>query len=230
MDSSSDLGKDNECYCIASCFNIQMALLQIGTSTQSNNPSLIIDRTQLATKDVVAQLWDYLKLPSSALESLSLPGTGLGAPSSFKLGTLAQASIGLSALSAALVYSHVNNTAVPKVEVPLQHAVVEFDSSSFLTIDGKPLSSARTPIAGLHKTADGHVRIHDGILVHREALKIFHGCSGENDRDCIAQSLSGRLSTSRQQPLKPAWPSPLYAFSSNETTNIRKRKRFPTFQ
>lgn len=190
MDSSSDLGKDNECYCIASCFNIQMALLQIGTSTQSNNPSLIMDRTQLATKDVVAQLWDYLKLPSSVLESLLLPGTGLGAPLSFKLGILAQASIGLSALSAALVYSHVNNTAVPKVEVPLQHAVVEFDPSSFLTIDGKPLSSARTPIGGLHKTADGHICIHDGILVHREAPKIFLGCSGENYWDKIARAVA----------------------------------------
>jgi crotonobetainyl-CoA:carnitine CoA-transferase CaiB-like acyl-CoA transferase len=59
-----------------------------------------------------------------------------------------------------------------------------------LTIDGKPLSSARTPIGGLHKTADGHVCIHDGILVHREALKIFLGCSGENDRDKIARAVA----------------------------------------
>jgi hypothetical protein len=59
-----------------------------------------------------------------------------------------------------------------------------------LTIDGKPLSSARTPIDGLHKTADGHVCIHDGILVHREALKIFLGCSGENDWDKIARAVA----------------------------------------
>jgi crotonobetainyl-CoA:carnitine CoA-transferase CaiB-like acyl-CoA transferase len=149
-----------------------------------------MDRTQLNSKDVVTLLWDYLGLPRSALASLSLPGTGLGAPSSFKLGTLAQASIGLSALSAALVHSHLNNTTVPKIVVPLQSAVVEFDSSSFLTIDGKPLSPSRPPIGGLHRTADGHVRIHDGFLVHREALKKLLACSGEDDRDRIAQSVA----------------------------------------
>jgi crotonobetainyl-CoA:carnitine CoA-transferase CaiB-like acyl-CoA transferase len=150
----------------------------------------MMDRTQLDSKDVVALLWSHLRLPSSALESLSLPGTGLGAPSSFKLGILAQASIGLSALSAALVYSHLNDTTVPRVQVPLQHAVVEFNSSASLTIDGKPPSSTRPPIGGLHKTADGHIRIHDGFLVHREALKKLLGCSGDDDRDRIAAAVA----------------------------------------
>lgn len=180
-----------ECYSTTiSCFNVRMFLPQMGTSYQSNTPFLIIDRTRINPKEVVALLWNHLGLPSSALASLSLPGTGLGAPSSFKLGILAQASVGLSALSAALVYGHLNDTSVPKVEVPLQHAVVEFNSSSFLTIDGKPLSLSRTAIGGLHKTADGHVRIHDGFLVHREALKKLLGCSGEDDRDRIAAAVA----------------------------------------
>ena len=149
-----------------------------------------MDRTRLDSKGVVNLLWDHLGLPSSALESLTLPGTGLGAPSSFKLGILAQASIGLSALSAALIHAHLNNTAVPKIEVPLQHAVVEFKCSSFLTIDGKSLSLPRPPIGGLHKTADGHVRIHDGFLVHREATKKLLGCLGGDDRDRIAAAVA----------------------------------------
>ena len=149
-----------------------------------------MDRTQINSKDVVTLLWDHLGLPNSALASLSLPGTGPGAPSSFKLGTLAQASNGLSALSAALVHSHLNNTTIPEIRVSLQHAVVEFNCSSFLTIDGKPLSPSRPPIGGLHRTADGHVRIHDGFLVHREALKKLLGCSGEDDRDRIAAAVA----------------------------------------
>jgi len=148
-----------------------------------------MDRTQLNSREVVTLLWNHLGLPKSALASLSLLGTGLGAPSLFKLGILAQASIDLSALSAALVYSHLNNTDVPKLEVQLQHAVVEFDSFSFLTIDGKPLSPPRPPIGGPHKTADGHIRIHDGFVVHREALKKRLGCPGENDRN-LAQAVA----------------------------------------
>lgn len=150
----------------------------------------MMDRRQFDAKDVVALLWKHLDLPSSALESLTFPGTGLGAPSSFKLGILAQASIGLSALSAALVHSHLNSTTVPETQVTLQHAVVEFNCSSFLTIDGKSPSPSRPPIGGLHKTADGHVRIHDGFLVHREALKKLLRCSGEDDRGRITTAIA----------------------------------------
>lgn len=149
-----------------------------------------MDRSQLGSQGVVALLWDHLGLPKSALDSLSLSDNGLGAPSCFKIGILAQASIGLSALSAALVRSHLNNTTVPNVQVPLQPAVIEFNCSSFLTIDGKPLLPPRPPIGGLHKTADGHVRIHDGFLVHREAIKKLLGCLGEDDRDRIAKAVA----------------------------------------
>lgn len=149
-----------------------------------------VDRTQFDAKDVVKIVWHHLGLPESALESTSLSGTGLGAPSSFKLGILAQASITLSALSAALVHSHVNDKAVPKVEVALQHAIVEFNSHSFLTIDGKYLSSSRVPIGGLHKTSDGHIRIHDGFIVHREGMKKLLGCPGADNRARIAAAVA----------------------------------------
>ncbi|KAM0703616.1 hypothetical protein Q7P35_009555 [Cladosporium inversicolor] len=151
-----------------------------------------IDRTLFDSKDAVKLIWRHLNLPEYALDSLSLPGNGLGAPSSFKLGILAQASIAFSALAAALVHSQINNTSIPKVEVPLQHAVVESDSHTFLTIDGKHLSPSRLPIGGLHKTSDGHIRIHDGFLVHREGLKKLLNCPGADDRGRIAAAVAKR--------------------------------------
>jgi hypothetical protein len=102
-----------------------------------------IDRTLFSSNDAVKLIWHHLGLPEYALDSFSLPGVGLGAPSSFKLGILAQTSITLSALAAALVHGQNNNTSIPKVEVPLQHAIVESDSHTFLTIDGKHLTSNR---------------------------------------------------------------------------------------
>lgn len=149
-----------------------------------------MDRTRLDANDVVNLVWENLGLPQSALASVSLPQTSAWAPSSFKLGILAQASIALSALSAALVHSHVNKKATPKVEIPLHAAVAEFESHSFLTIDGKRLSSPRPLIGGLHKTSDGCVRIHDGFLVHREGLKQLLGCPGEDDRTKIVEAVA----------------------------------------
>lgn len=149
-----------------------------------------IDRTLVESNDAIKLIWRHLDLPEHALDKISLPGTDLGAPSSFKLGILAQTSITLSALAAALVHSHINNTSVREVEVSLQHAIVESDSHTFLTIDGKHLSSSRLPIGGLHKTSDGHIRIHDGFLVHREGLKKLLGCLGADDRARIAAAVA----------------------------------------
>jgi hypothetical protein len=149
-----------------------------------------VNRTLFSSNDAVNLIWRHLGLPEHALNNTSFPGTGLGAPSSFKLGILAQASIGLSALAAALVHSQTNKTSVPKVEVPLHHAIVESHSHTFLTIDGKHLSSSRLPIGGLHKTSDGHIRIHDGFLAHREGLKKLLDCPGPDDREKIAAAVA----------------------------------------
>ena len=63
--------------------------------------------------------------PLEALESLRLEEHGRILSSSYKLSHLAQASIALSALTAALVDSLRNSTPVPAVTVPLEQAVDE---------------------------------------------------------------------------------------------------------
>src|SRR6185437_11722712 len=104
---------------------------------------------------------ENLGLPQEAIEELRLTGGGLGLPSSFKIGHLAQASIALTALLAALIYSvRTKSKKVPAVTVDLQHAAVEFKSERLYSIDGKPAPSPWGPIGGLHKTSDGYVRLH----------------------------------------------------------------------
>ena len=87
---------------------------------------------------------------------------------------MAQASIALSALSAALVHATRNSKPVHRVTVPLDHACVEFKSERFYTLNDRPPSVDRSAIGGLHATSDGHARIHDGFAHHRNAaLKIL---------------------------------------------------------
>ncbi|KAF5698899.1 Formyl-coenzyme A transferase [Fusarium mundagurra] len=123
------------------------------------------DRTSFVSYDVVHDLWDGLSLPPSALDSLELPGDDgtPGLPSSFKIASLAQGTIALSGLLAALIHSQRNQVPVPKVTVPRKHAVVEFKSERLYVLDGKPAPSPWGPIGGLHKTSDGYVRIHDSF-------------------------------------------------------------------
>lgn len=147
--------------------------------TDDNNVSHddeVPDRSQYKTIDSVAYLWEKLELPRDALESLHLHNAdNLGLPSSYKTGHIAQASIGLSALVAAQIGAVRNCTAVPSVTVPLRDACADFKAERLYTIDGKKIESGFGSIGGLHKTADGYVRIHDSFSNHREGALTLLG-------------------------------------------------------
>lgn len=154
-------------------------------------------RDKFDSKGSLRYLWRQLSLPESALDSVSikLPDPTTGArtrnlASSFKIGVLAQSSIALTALLAALIHSLRNKSrigvgevegggVVPRTTVAGEHAVVEFMSERLYTLDGAvglDLGLDRgtlgsSGIGGLHKSADGYVRVHDGFPVHRDGAR-----------------------------------------------------------
>ncbi|KAF5671460.1 Formyl-coenzyme A transferase [Fusarium circinatum] len=126
-----------------------------------------IDRTNYNSFDVLKEVWTGLGLPETSLASISLPGEeGPALPSSFKIGILGQASIGLSALTAAEIHALGNKSSVPRVTVPLEHAVIEYKSERLYTVSDELAAPSGGAIGGLHKTSDGYVRIHDGFPNH----------------------------------------------------------------
>ncbi|KAH0846115.1 hypothetical protein AYO21_10104 [Fonsecaea monophora] len=167
-----------------------------------------MDRRHFSTVDSLTHLWTTLGLPPKALGSVRLPDAdALGLPSSFKIGNLAQSSIALTALLAALIHTSQrhrgaengndgdddedNDTAVPTVTVPLHHAVVEFRSERFHTIAGSHPGGGRphSAVGGLHRTSDGWVRVHDIFPHHRaRALEVL-GCSADADREAVAAAI-----------------------------------------
>lgn len=77
---------------------------------------------------------------------------------------------------------------VPNVSVSLDHASVEFKSELLYILDGVPAPPLWGPIAGLYKTTDGHVSIHDSFPHHRAgALKLLGLPADCVDKDLIAQ-------------------------------------------
>ncbi|KAF4947672.1 hypothetical protein FGADI_10243 [Fusarium gaditjirri] len=137
------------------------------TLPDANKTEQRIDRTNYKSFDVLKEVWTGLDLPETSLASVRLPGEESPAlPSSFKIGILGQASIGLSALAAAQIHALRNNICVPSVTVPLEHAVIEYKSERLYTISDELAPPSGGAIGGLHKTSDGHVRIHDGFPNH----------------------------------------------------------------
>ncbi|KAJ6790066.1 hypothetical protein PWT90_03977 [Aphanocladium album] len=150
-----------------------------------------LDRSTLKTKDVVEDIWASVGLPRSALASLRLPSADtIVFQSSYKISMLGQATIGASALAAAQYYALRNGlTKVPDVIIPLDHARLEFNSQSYqwqdIWADNPPNVELNT-VGGLHKTADGYVRIHDLFPNHIDGTMEILGLPRDATREQVA--------------------------------------------
>jgi hypothetical protein len=146
-----------------------------------------VDRSSYNAIDVVEELWTGLSLSSETLSRLHLEGVSEPAlPSSYRIGALAHSTIAASALAAAQLYALRNEVEVPQVDVPLQPAVVEFKSERFYTIDNQPRSAPQNPIGGLHKTADGFIRVHDSFPNHSNGMLELVGLPLGSTREQLA--------------------------------------------
>lgn len=88
-------------------------------------------------------------------------GTPAGTASTFKIGHIAQSSIGLSALAAASFQSARLQEPIRPVHVDQKHALVEFRSDHFLQIDGETVKQPFRKIGGPYAASDGLVFVQD---------------------------------------------------------------------
>lgn len=178
---------------------------------QDSSPTIakkIVSKPIAEAFDVVQSIWQELNLPAETVSKLELSGAGYGLPSSYKVGVLAQSSIALSARAAALVATERKKLGLgnlPKVSIPLDHASVEFKSELLYILDGVPAPPLWGPIAGLYKTKDGHISIHDPFPHHRAgALKLLNlpphcidrGLIAERVKECEAEALERAVAES----------------------------------
>jgi crotonobetainyl-CoA:carnitine CoA-transferase CaiB-like acyl-CoA transferase len=135
------------------------------------------------------RVWRDAAMPADALPWLALSGTEPALPSSFRVGTIAQASIGLAALAAAALWRQRTGRA-QQVAVDMRHAAVEFRSERYVAIDGAPAPPEWDSIAGLYRTGDGGwVRLHTNFPRHRAGVLTLLGCPGE--RAAVQAALDG---------------------------------------
>jgi len=120
------------------------------------------------------QLWQSAGLPAQALERASLSGAEPVLPSSFAVGTAAQASIAAAAL-AATELGHLRNGVTQQVSVDMRHAALE--CCTHFTIDSR-VPQVWDKLSGLYPCGDGGqsgwVRIHANFAHHRDgALRLL---------------------------------------------------------
>ncbi|KAJ1301727.1 hypothetical protein OPQ81_008960 [Rhizoctonia solani] len=125
------------------------------------------------TRQIIDKLWGLpgLKLPPYVTKKLELTGPEPAVPSSFRVGTVAQASIACSALSSAYVHQLRHRRNEPQsVSVNSRHAILDFKSEAWVTTDGKLTPDIWDPLAGVYQAKDGYVRIHTNFPHHRDII------------------------------------------------------------
>jgi crotonobetainyl-CoA:carnitine CoA-transferase CaiB-like acyl-CoA transferase len=134
-------------------------------------------------------LWSLAGCSPDVLEQIRFEGADPGLPSVYRVGTLASATIGASALAAARCYQMRKGRA-QRVEVSMRRALVAFRSERYLRIDEGPAPELRDPLTGFFETRDGRwIQLHANFAHHRDGiLKVL---SGANDRATVVDAIRG---------------------------------------
>ncbi len=142
----------------------------------------------MRTDEILRDICGQINLPLEGLSDLTLTGQEPIVPSSFRVGTAAQAAISASALAAAEVWRQRGGER-QAISVDMRHALIEFHSEHFLKIDGGPSPALWDKIAGTYQTGDGRwVRLHTNFPHHRDGVLELLDCA--NDRKAVAAALA----------------------------------------
>jgi crotonobetainyl-CoA:carnitine CoA-transferase CaiB-like acyl-CoA transferase len=137
----------------------------------------------------LTSLWNGLDMPAAALAHVRLTGADPVLPSSFAVGTCAQASIAAAALAAAELW-RLRTGRTQTVSVDMRHAAVEFRSERYLRVEGRPGPEIWDKIAGAYRCGDGRwVRLHTNFPHHRAGVLAILGCA--YDRAAVQAALDG---------------------------------------
>jgi crotonobetainyl-CoA:carnitine CoA-transferase CaiB-like acyl-CoA transferase len=139
--------------------------------------------------DALQTLWRLALMPPESLDAVTLTGAEPVLPSTFAVGTAAQATIAAAALAAAEV-SRLRTGKRQQVSVAMRDAGIEFRSERYLRIDAKPAPELWDKIAGLYRCGDGRwVRLHTNFPHHRDGVLKILGC--DHDRAAVQRALEG---------------------------------------
>jgi crotonobetainyl-CoA:carnitine CoA-transferase CaiB-like acyl-CoA transferase len=130
-------------------------------------------------KTVLAGLLNLAGLGEAMLSDVELTGAEPVLPSSFAVGTAAQAAIAAGSLAAARLW-RLRTGRRQRVRVDMRAAAIEFRSERYLRVDGKYPADDPDRLSGLYRCADGRwVRLHTSLPHHYRGMLALLRCAAE---------------------------------------------------
>ncbi len=137
----------------------------------------------------LAEIWRAGGQSEAAVEAVDLTGAEPVLPSSFPVGSAAQATIAAAALAAGELW-RLRTGRHQRISVDMRSAAIEFRSEQYLRVDGKPPREHHDEIAGLYRCGDGRwVRLHTNLPHHRDGALALLGC--RHERTAVERALDG---------------------------------------
>ncbi|KVL02129.1 CoA transferase [Burkholderia cepacia] len=138
----------------------------------------------------LTHLWLLAHGDPGALARATVTGQDPTLPSTFRVGTLAAATIAAAGLAAA--ECHRLRTGVAQtVDVSVRDALVAFRSERYLRVDDGPPPELRHPVTGFYETRDGRwIQLHANFPHHLQGILGVLGCGAQ--RDDVAAAIRTR--------------------------------------
>ena len=137
---------------------------------------------------LASTLWSAGGGDPAELDQLRFTHTDTQLPSTFAVGAVAAATIGVQALAAASLWRLRGGTA-QSVQVNQRHALAMFRSERYVQVNGAALPDPWSPIAGYYQAGDGRwIQLHTNFPHHRDGVLRVLGC--EDDRAAVAAAIA----------------------------------------
>lgn len=151
-----------------------------------------MDKTPATDQALLAQLWQELHGPASALEAVHIHGPQRGLPSVYEVSSLASASIAAATLAIAELQAARTGQALRALSVERGHADAAFLSERHLRAVGWQLPEVWDPLAGDYATQDGFIRMHTNYSYHRDAVLRVLNLAADTTREQLTRALAAR--------------------------------------
>lgn len=133
----------------------------------------------MLAEKVLQTLWHSGAGNPAQLAGLTFVGNPAQLPSTFAVGALALASIGVQALAAAQIWQQRGGSA-QAIQLPQRHALAMFSSDRYLRINGEPAADPWSKIAGYYQAGDGRwIQLHTNFPHHRDGVLAILQCGDE---------------------------------------------------
>jgi len=140
-----------------------------------------------APRRVLADLLAGVGLDRNLADEVALTGADPVLPSSFAVGTVAQATIAAVGVAATNLWCERGGD-VQDIAVDMRHAALEFLSERYFSVDGAPPASPWDAIAGPYRCGDGRwVRLHTNFEHHRDGILDLLDC--DHTRESVQAAL-----------------------------------------